>query len=80
MRRKPHKTLCIGCRDDFYNGKNPMGIKECWMFKAARIVTRFQLSINTPMDQKSGYHKVRGHSCYHQDGYVFLGRIPDYAK
>jgi hypothetical protein len=29
-------SLCAGCRDDFYNGKNPIGIKKCWYFDKAR--------------------------------------------
>ena len=35
---KPKKEKCLGCHDDFYNGNNPYGIKECWHFKDARVV------------------------------------------
>lgn len=34
------KKLCEGCRDDFYNGKNPLGVEECWNFPTATIVER----------------------------------------
>jgi hypothetical protein len=37
---KPSKNMCLGCRDDFYNGKNPIGIQECWGFKTARVVDK----------------------------------------
>lgn len=37
-----HEKLkyCIGCRDNFYNGNNPYGIKECWLLKSARLKWR----------------------------------------
>lgn len=71
---------CIGCRDDFYNGKNPYGIPECWMLKDAEIVTRFRLSIDTPMNQRRGYAEVRVPKCYRKKGYVHVDQIPGYAK
>jgi hypothetical protein len=37
---KPSKQMCLGCYDDFYNGKNPMGVQECWGFKTARVVDK----------------------------------------
>jgi hypothetical protein len=37
---KPEKRMCQGCRDDFYNGKNPYGVTECWGFKTARVVDK----------------------------------------
>lgn len=37
---KPEKRMCQGCRDDFYNGHNPYGVKECWGFKSARVVDK----------------------------------------
>ena len=37
---------CAGCRDNFYNGHNPYGIKRCWMLDNARLVRRKQVHIN----------------------------------
>lgn len=37
---KPKKSMCHGCRDDFYNDHNPYGVKECWGFKNARVVDK----------------------------------------
>ena len=35
-----NKAFCNGCRNDFYNDKNPYGIKECWSLKTAKVVWR----------------------------------------
>lgn len=52
--------LCKGCRDDFYNGKNPYGIKKCWFFDKARIVE----------DDKGTLKMV----CWNPDPYLKDGR------
>jgi len=45
---KPKKSMCVGCGDDFYNGHNPYGIRECWHFKKAKVVdAEFYLSSNS---------------------------------
>jgi len=36
----PRIEDCAGCREDFYNSKNPYGIKQCWSFKRAKVVWR----------------------------------------
>lgn len=74
------KKLCVGCRENFYNGNNPMGVQECWMYKSAQVRTRYRLSTNMPMDQREGYVKTSGLNCYNEKGYVFLKDIPHYAK
>ena len=40
MDEEMDKKHCAGCRDDFYNGKNPYGIEECWCFKSAKLELR----------------------------------------
>ena len=37
---KPNKKMCEGCHCDFYNNKNPWGIKECWHFKDAKVADK----------------------------------------
>ena len=37
---KKSKSLCNGCRNDFYNGHNGIGVKECWSFKDAKVCKR----------------------------------------
>ena len=34
---KPKPEMCRGCRQDFYNGNNNMGIAKCWHFKTAQV-------------------------------------------
>lgn len=36
----PQKAMCHGCNDDFYNGKNSLGVTECWMFKESQVVDK----------------------------------------
>ena len=77
---KCKKSDCIGCRNNFYNGNNPLGVSECWSLKSAVMKTRFELGTNVPMWIREAYRKVRKPSCYHGKGYVYLESIPVYAK
>lgn len=40
---KKTRELCRGCREDFYNGNNDLGVKECWSFRGARVVERMRV-------------------------------------
>ncbi len=71
---------CIGCRNNFYNGNNPYDIKQCWSLAKAKLVTRFKLGTNVPMNIKEAYRKVRVPDCYHESGYVHCKEIPSYAQ
>lgn len=64
------KNDCIGCKDDFYNGKNPYNIKECWRFKDAKFVKRKRVNINQrpPWNQKP----VKVLNCYKEKNYVYI--------
>lgn len=75
-----HVKHCRGCEDDFYNGKNPYGVTECWMLKGAELSTRFRLHVDTPMNRRSGYEKVRVPNCFRMKRYVHLKAIPEYAR
>lgn len=61
--------LCDGCSEDFYNGKNPYGIEECWNLKTAKVVQkRF-----VPLDAAppwGGYPVRWTLSCHRRTGYV----------
>lgn len=68
---KPAKTidLCLGCRDDFYNGKNPYGVKQCWSFPKAEVVQRIKVSVN----ERPPYSASRAAwtlNCHKPQGYV----------
>jgi hypothetical protein len=70
---KPTKTrsLCSGCRNDFYNGKNPLGVKECWSFTDAKVVKRLGVGVweNPPYRTKNDQWVM---SCFSQKGTVFI--------
>lgn len=62
--------LCRGCRNDFYNGNNDIGVKECWSLKSAKIVKRKFVHMN---DMPPWRHKpVRTLSCHKKDHYVTI--------
>lgn len=65
------KLHCRGCVDDFYNGHNPLGVKECWSLKTAKMVTRFRLDVWTKPLTPGAYTEVRVPDCYRQKGVVF---------
>lgn len=77
MRRE--KKYCLGCDDNFYNGNNPMGIKECWGFKTAKIVVRWCIGWWTPMDKKENFWKVTTHDCHTETGKLaYLEKLPSH--
>ena len=70
MKRKITKKNCLGCRNDFYNGKNDLGVGECWSFKNAELISRKKVSIHQfpPWNQKP----ILALNCYHATGFVFI--------
>ena len=70
MKNKMTKQNCIGCEDNFYNGNNPYGVKECWHFKSAEIIKRKKVGLNDvpPWTWKPQKYP----NCYSQKGYVFI--------
>lgn len=74
------KSHCSGCRDNFYNGNNNLGVNECWLLQNAKLMQRFRIHRDSPMGIKANYEEVEKPNCYHQEGYVFLNFIPDHAK
>ena len=71
---------CSGCRDDFYNEKNSIGIKHCWMLAKARMVERFQIGTWTQPTQPGAFTKVRKLNCWCADGLHFYDKLPDFVK
>lgn len=60
---------CAGCQDDFYNGHNPYGIKECWMLKTAKLEPRVLIHI----DQMPPYKNLKPKpmpTCYKAQRFV----------
>lgn len=69
---KPKKTtaLCIGCRDNFYNGNNPYGVPQCWRFSKAVVEKRIKIPIHMmpPYKIPAGWTL----SCHKPSGYVMV--------
>ncbi len=75
-----YKSMCSGCRDDFYNGKNQLGVQECWSFKDAKVVTRFRLGWWTRQDEPCAFREVVTLDCHHAPGkYAHRSTLPDWA-
>ena len=64
------KRDCVGCRDNFYNGNNPLGVAECWMYKDAKLIPRKEVSIDQrpPWTQEPRLLP----NCYSRSRYVYV--------
>ena len=80
---------CRGCYCDRYNHPGlcerpgidaPVTSKKCWMLAKAKLVTRFAIGTNVPMNIRGAYRKVKVPDCYHQNGTAYINAIPDYAE
>ncbi len=75
---------CSGCQDNFYNGNNPLKVKECWCLKTAKLVKRYRIWWWTPMDKASNFTEVKVLSCYNDlengHGYAYLEKIPSHLQ
>lgn len=61
---------CVGCSNDFYNGKNDLGVKRCWSLDTAKVQLRRRVGVNDvpPWTRKSEPLP----SCYRQSGFIFV--------
>lgn len=65
------KTMCNGCRDDFYNHRtNFDGSTECWHYKDAKVVKRMVIHINQMPPYKQKPETVL--SCRTQERFVIV--------
>jgi hypothetical protein len=70
---------CQGCRDDFYNGKNQLGIRKCWSRDDAFFVTRYEIHKWTPPTRPGAFVKRILPNCYHSDEYSYHSELPECA-
>lgn len=70
MSKQAKLNMCIGCRQNFYNGNNPIGIKECWSLATAKVVKKKKVGIweRPPWRQEP----IEILSCRTEQGYVFV--------
>ena len=67
---------CAGCHDNFYNGHNSIGVKECWSLKKAKMVRRFKQPWWEPWPFQSTVG-VQTYDCHREPGkYAFRARDP----
>ena len=72
MTIKITKHDCNGCEDDFYNGKNPYGVKECMRFKDSKIVSRRAVPVSQAPPWKQKKENVP--DCYRRKGYYYTDK------
>jgi hypothetical protein len=64
------KKHCSGCRDNFYNGNNDLGVSQCWSLKDAKLIMRKEVHIDQvpPWNQKAKMLP----NCYHREQFVYV--------
>lgn len=71
LSKKKKLEMCVGCRENFYNGNNALGVKECWGLSTAREVKRKKIGLwDTPPWSHQPVVEVL--SCRTEKGYVFV--------
>ena len=66
------KDMCQGCRDNFYNGNNDLGVEECWCFRGVKVVTR--TSVGTWQRPPYKWQPQKVLDCHSPDGRHWLKR------
>ncbi len=61
---------CLRCEQNFYNGNNELGIKECWHLGSAKLELRKEVPISQVPPWNQPPRKFL--SCYRQKGYVYV--------
>jgi hypothetical protein len=75
------KSLCVGCRDNYYNGNNERGIAECWHRKTAKEVTRWRIGWWTVPTAPGAFQEVITHDCHSAPGdYALAVELPPFAS
>lgn len=61
---------CGGCRQNFYNGNNSLGVRRCWHLKAAKLVWRYPVH----RDQRPPYRleRVQVPNCYSPNAMYYV--------
>ena len=76
---KKDKKYCVGCDDNFYNGNNPMNIKECWCYQAAKVIPKYMIGWWTPQDKKENFTKMVTLSCHTERGqFAYYDKLPSH--
>lgn len=73
------KSKCVGCVDDFYNDKNPLGVKQCWSLDQAQLVTRYRIGTWTKPTEPRAFTEVEVYDCRREKGASLYHRLPSCA-
>ena len=71
---------CAGCRNDFYNDKNPLGVRRCWSLDRAKVVKRWRIGTWTDPTQPGAFARVTTYDCHEADGYRDHEKLPECAR
>ena len=80
MTRDEKLRHCHGCENDFYNDKNPLGVKECWSLKSAKLKQRFEIGYWTEPTRKNAFVERKLFQCYHAKGLAYYDALPNFVK
>jgi hypothetical protein len=72
--------MCRGCVDDFYNGRNPLGVKRCWSFRDAQVVTRWATGTWTIPTTPGAFTEVAILDCRREKGTHYTSKLPPFAE
>jgi hypothetical protein len=61
---------CQGCRDNFYNGNNDLGVKECWLLKSAHLVMKKEVHISQVPPWKQSPREFL--NCFRRPGHIYV--------
>lgn len=61
------RRYCAGCDNDFYNGHNELGVRQCWHLASARVVWRWRIGWWT-QPARGAYRRVRTLTCHSAPG------------
>ena len=61
---------CFGCRNNFYNGYNDLGVTRCWSLESAKLVMKKEVHFDQipPWNQRAALFL----SCYHKPRHVYV--------
>ncbi len=75
------KPACAGCRNNYYNHGGNATPPYCWSLPDAKIVVRWAINMQSPMDERSRFRRVKVYNCYHGEGPyrdVYMERLPQH--
>jgi hypothetical protein len=71
---------CTGCRNNFYNGNNPMGVKVCWYLEGAKVVKRWRIGTWTVPHSVECFQHVTTYDCHQGDGWHDFAELPEHLR